>query len=217
MINNRLQAYLDTFEKDRLERNQIRDWSYNGVSVRLFPNVFPSDSPYSLTTTSMLDALEHDSQDLSHLGTALDIGTGNGAIAVYLAGLMHHTQVIAVDKDLEALTAVRWNARHKHLSNVTVVASDLFSSFDRDLGVDLVVVSLPFTNELLGEGLVERFWLEARRHLRPGTHVYFSWAEWVSFPRLERIASREGFFVIRSYDYSIARVSYKWRVYVFGL
>ena len=217
MVDNKLRSYLDDFEKDRIQRNHVRDWSYRGLQLRLFPNVFPTDSPYSLTTVSMLETLEGDCHELSRgdFGTVADIGTGNGSFAVYMAQLMPDAQIIAVDNDTAALAAVRWNARNLGVKTVDTVGSDIFDAFGDPLRVHLILAALPFAQELRGEGLVERFWSQARLHLRFGGRVYFSWADWVSFPRLEKIASREGFEAVRWKEYTLEQLNYKWRVYIF--
>lgn len=214
-----LASYLDEFEKDWIHRNRPREWSHRGVAIRLFPNVFPSDSPYTLTTASMLDSLARDSRALGseHYATILDVGTGNGAFAIFIGMLAPRSRVVAIDNDVAALAAAQWNARRSAAHNVSVVGSDLFASLGIRVKVDLAVAALPFAQELRGEGLLERFWAGASRHLRTGARVYFSWAEWVDYARLETVASAEGFSVVRVDEYALHRSEAKfgWRVYVF--
>lgn len=217
MVDKKLQIYLDDFEKDRIQRNHIRDWSYRGLHLKLFPNVFPPDSPYSLTTRSMLDTLEANGRELSRIdsGIVVDVGTGNGSFAVYMAQLAPNARIIAVDTNIAALAAASWNARNIGVKTIDTVGSNIFDTFGDPLRAHLILAALPFAQELRGEGLVEKFWSQAKFHLHFGGRVYFSWVDWVSFPRLERIASREGFEAVRWKEYTLRQRNYKWRVYIF--
>ena len=71
-------------------------------------------------------ALHHLPQ--SHSGTALDLGTGSGAIALAVAKERSATRVVATDYSTAALEVACSNARLNHLNNVEFMHSDWFNS-----------------------------------------------------------------------------------------
>ncbi len=214
-----LEQYLRAFEDDRASRNSFREWSHRGLRLSLFPDVFPSDSPFTLTTTSMLDSLARDSHALvgGGLETILDMGSGSGPFALFLSKLLPESRILAIDRDVAALAATRWNIHRNRATNVVVVGSDLFDALGGYSSADLVVAALPFVEELRGNGSLDRFWSVANRHLAAQARVYFSWAEWVDYSRLENVASNHGFDVVRWDEYQLDKppFGFSWRIYIF--
>ncbi len=70
-------------------------------------------------------ALHHLPQN--HPSTALDLGTGSGAIALALASERPATRVVATDYSTAALEVARCNARLNHLNNVELLHSNWFN------------------------------------------------------------------------------------------
>ncbi len=75
-----------------------------------------------------------------------DVGTGSGALALYLA--RHHpaARVVATDLSAEALRVARRNARRLGIAGVHWVQADLLSGFGT-AGLHLVVSNPPYVSE----------------------------------------------------------------------
>jgi len=74
----------------------------------------------------------------------LDLGTGSGAVAITLAKLRPHAQMVAVDINAEALAVARENARHLGADNVYFVQSDWFSELNTVEKFDIIVSNPPY-------------------------------------------------------------------------
>lgn len=76
---------------------------------------------------------------------AVDVGTGAGVIAVTIAAEVPRSRVIALDKSRAALAVARRNAtRHRVLSRVTFLESDLLNRVPRDAAPRLIAANLPY-------------------------------------------------------------------------
>lgn len=213
-----LQDYLDCFSKDAKSRDVYREWSHRGLKIGLYPGVFPSDSPYSCTTTCVLESLDNDESELVSWmpRNVVDLGCGNGAFAVRLGEMLPESTVYAADCSQSAVSAALSNVRRAGLSNVHVVSSDLFSAFAETFRADLIVTALPFADSLIDTNLLERFWREAAERLRSGGKVYFCWPEWARYETAMHHATTNGFKVVRFHECSLNATPffYSWRVYV---
>ena len=76
----------------------------------------------------------------------LDLGTGSGAIGLYLASHLLGASVTVTDISKTALAYVRANARKNGLGNISAIMGNLFEPFDadRDLLFDLIVSNPPY-------------------------------------------------------------------------
>lgn len=90
-------------------------------------------------------------------GRVLDIGTGSGCIAISLERTRPDLRVVATDRSLAALAVAQRNA-HSVQSDVTLVASDLFSAIDGEFA--MVVSNPPY----VAEEEVEQLAIEVRGH-----------------------------------------------------
>lgn len=80
-------------------------------------------------------------------GTALDLGTGSGAIALALARERPDVRVTAADRSSEALDAARHNAEKCGLADrVEFLQSDIFSALS-GRRFDLIAANLPYVTE----------------------------------------------------------------------
>ena len=76
--------------------------------------------------------------------TAVDVGTGSGALAVTLAALCPHAIVYATDVSPAALTIAHQNAV-LHNANITFYEGDLLLPLlEHDIHVDLIMANLPY-------------------------------------------------------------------------
>ncbi len=76
--------------------------------------------------------------------TAVDVGTGSGALAVTFSALCPHTTVYATDMSPAALAVARQNAA-LHRANVTFCEGDLLLPLlERHIHVDLIMANLPY-------------------------------------------------------------------------
>ncbi len=78
--------------------------------------------------------------------TALDLGTGTGAIALALAHERNNWQIIAVDNHAPALMLAEENKRLLKIANVQTLLSDWFCEVDEHF--DLIVSNPPYIDEM---------------------------------------------------------------------
>ena len=78
--------------------------------------------------------------------SALDLGTGSGAIALSLATERRDLRVTACDVSMQALQVAQANARKCAAGNVEFIESDLFSNLS-DRKFDLIAANLPYVTE----------------------------------------------------------------------
>ena len=125
----------------------------------------------------------------SQVGTALDLCTGSGCLAVLIALTFPQARIDAADISLDALDVARRNIRDYGLGRrVRLVRSDLFSAL-LDRSYDLIVSNPPYVSAAMmrrlpaeyrcepalalaggrdGLDFVRRIVAEAPRHLNPG-------------------------------------------------
>jgi len=88
---------------------------------------------------------------LAHIVTnkpslVLDLGTGTGAIAIAIAKHRPQAQVTAVDFSKSALQVAQENAKHLHITNVTLVQSNWFDAL-QDQTFDVIVSNPPYIED----------------------------------------------------------------------
>ena len=129
-------------------------------------------------------------------GTAIDVGTGSGAIALAIAQERPDARVIATESSPEAFEYAGLNSRRTEIE-IELVVGDIFSGVPEDVrgAVDVVVSNPPYVafseegvvapdvlahepHEALfaedaGMGVVERLVAESPEWLRPGGWVAF--------------------------------------------
>ncbi len=76
----------------------------------------------------------------------LDMCTGSGCIALWLAKALPNSTVYGVDISDTALTLAEKNAAHNHIKNVRFFKSDLFEGLNQDVPFDLIVSNPPYIN-----------------------------------------------------------------------
>lgn len=79
--------------------------------------------------------------------TLLDMCTGSGCIALLIAATFPQATVYAVDICPDALALIQENKTHLKLSNVHIIASDLFDEIPEDVQFDLMVSNPPYITE----------------------------------------------------------------------
>ena len=79
----------------------------------------------------------------------LDLGTGNGAIALALASKYSDAEVTATDQSDEAITLAKENAAALNLSNrITFIKGAWFEPLDEGARFDLIVSNPPYLTEV---------------------------------------------------------------------
>jgi hypothetical protein len=214
------QLYLDSFKNEFSVRAQRREAIIGGTPVTLWPGVFPSDSPLTYSSESIIGSIRKDFEqpaERPRRNNILDLGTGCGVFAVTLAPWFPNARIVASDIEDVPLMNAAENAKLSQLSNVEVVKSDLFGSLTGSF--DLVVTSMPFAKCREGrwapnELTVLRFWRQAQDYIKDDGLIYFNWADWADFSIAERSPGRFGFVLLRIDEYPRVVGEFSWRTYV---
>lgn len=109
-------------------------------------------------------------------GHAIDLGSGNGTIAAYLALTRPAQQVTATDQSASAVASSRATADANGVGGrVTAVRDDALSSMP-DSSAELIVLNPPFHMEgTVHSGIALKLFADAARVLQPGGELWTVW------------------------------------------
>ncbi|MGY0288341.1 MAG: HemK2/MTQ2 family protein methyltransferase [Candidatus Methanodesulfokora washburnensis] len=150
-------------------------------------------------TLLLLDVLE----SVEVRGKALDMGTGSGAIAVYLAK-KGFDPVIGVDINPASGIALRVNSTRNNVDNTLFVNCDLFSAIRGKF--NLIVFNPPYLPEKrsgfenaawagglpFGRSVIDKFLLDLNNHLSPGGEAYLLQTERNGIEKTLHLLERKG-------------------------
>lgn len=89
--------------------------------------------------------VDHALQLMPDGGSAVDLGTGSGAIAIALAKSRHQAHIIATDLSIDALTLARSNARKHQLNNIIFYDGHWLDALPRSISkLDMIVSNPPY-------------------------------------------------------------------------
>jgi release factor glutamine methyltransferase len=74
----------------------------------------------------------------------LDLATGSGCIALACGYYLPQAKVVAIDTANSALDLTKKNAEHNKITNVTILASDLFTHLPGDIKYDIILSNPPY-------------------------------------------------------------------------
>lgn len=98
----------------------------------------PETEEWVSTLIATLEPVKHEKL------TLLDMCTGSGCIALWLAKEFPNATIFAVDISDTALALAEKNARHNNISNIRFIRSDLFSMLSETVQFDLIVANPPY-------------------------------------------------------------------------
>jgi len=192
----------------------------NGISIDVFPYIFPPASPFSESTHTVYDYFGNLTGS-----KVLDIGTGTGiqAIQATFAGAQ---EVDAVDIYEGAVECAKHNVRLNGLDGkIKVWQSDLFGNVPKKQ-YDLVIANLPIVeadeadrrlHSLFDPQFVyhERLFKESPQYLSDSGRIVLCHADLQDkgFERLEEVALRHEFHP--TVTKAINALGYEWRNYEF--
>jgi len=156
-----------------------------GLPFTVFPGVFqPSPDSMALLRHTQIRADE----------TVLDIGTGTGIQAIFAARITH--RVVATDINPAAVENTRLNAYRLGLADrISVRLSDLFSAIGPQERFDVILFNIEYPNSDADQVLWdvhERFFAQAKRHLKPGGRIYYQFGFRRNMARLQDMLRRNG-------------------------
>ncbi len=118
--------------------SKVSSFRYNGFTFQVYPTVFHP----ALFFSSRIFARFISKLDLTHR-KVLDIGTGSGILAVVAAA--RGAEVVAVDKNPEAVKCTHYNVRINGLGKrVKIFQGDLFQPLDQNKKFDYIFFNPPF-------------------------------------------------------------------------
>lgn len=174
-----MNSHFDFIERQRTKTQN----SFMGLEIVTDEGIY---HPYYGSSTSVV------ADSLLRVATpgmrVLEIGTGSGALACFLAS--NGCYVVAIDVDEKAVACANENVKTNGLDDrVTVRHSDLFSNIGQDEKFDLIVFNPPLLHcepmaekkgmeprydniaiDHNGEVLLE-YATEAKKHIKPGGHI----------------------------------------------
>ena len=192
----------------------------NGISIDVFPYIFPPASPFSESTHTVYDYFGNLTGS-----NVLDIGTGTGIQAIQ-ASLAGADKVDAVDIYDQSVECAKHNVRLNGLDRkIKVWQSDLFSNVPKK-EYDLIIANLPIVeadevdirlHSLFDPSFVyhERLFQDSPTYLSNSGRITLCHADLQNkgFERLEEIAQRNGF--TPNIKKAINSLGYEWRNYDF--
>ncbi|GAA1116931.1 class I SAM-dependent methyltransferase [Arthrobacter flavus] len=109
-------------------------------------------------------------------GQAIDLGSGNGTIAAYLALTRPALKIVATDQSASAVASSRATADANGVGDrITVVRDDALSSMP-DSSAELIVLNPPFHMEgTVHSGIALKLFADAGRVLQPGGELWTVW------------------------------------------
>lgn len=116
---------------------------FRGLQLAVGPGVFVPRPETEVVAQYAIDVLQRLGGDPRR--TAVDLGTGSGAIALALAAEVPHADVVGVERSDAAYEWATRNAQSLALANVRMVLADLHSALQpMDGRVDVVVSNPPY-------------------------------------------------------------------------
>ncbi|MBG6190935.1 16S rRNA (guanine1207-N2)-methyltransferase [Arthrobacter sp. CAN_A212] len=110
------------------------------------------------------------------VGHAIDLGSGNGTIAAYLALTRPTLQVTATDQSASAVASSRATAEANGVGDRITVVRDDALSLAAAASADLIVLNPPFHLEgTVHSGIALKLFADAGRVLRPGGELWTVW------------------------------------------
>jgi release factor glutamine methyltransferase len=79
--------------------------------------------------------------------TILDMCTGSGCIALWIAQALPQAIIHAVDISPQAIALSEKNAIHNNIKNITIIESDLFNALDDTIKYDIIISNPPYVTE----------------------------------------------------------------------
>ncbi len=111
---------------------------FYGINLEVNTNVLIPRPETELLVDHALELLPDD-------GSAVDLGTGSGAIAIALAKSRHQAQIIATDLSTDALTLARSNAQKYQLNNILFYDGHWFDALPHSINqLDMIVSNPPY-------------------------------------------------------------------------
>jgi release factor glutamine methyltransferase len=118
--------------------------AYLTGSREFFGRVFEVDAAVLIPRPDTETLIEWALETAPHGGTALDLGTGSGAIALTLALERRDLKVVATDVSPDALEIARGNARKFQCGSVEFRCGDWWSAIAQGEIFDLIVSNPPY-------------------------------------------------------------------------
>lgn len=122
-------------------------------------------------------------------GRAIDLGCGNGTVALWLARRLPGMSVLATDQSADACRSTELTARQNGVQDQVEVRRDDALSTVPDASEPLVVLNPPFHDgNTVDPGVAHRLIAEAGRVLQDGGHLWCVWNSHLRYrPLVERL------------------------------
>ena len=185
---------------------QSRQATHDGLVVAAFGGVFAGPS-IDIGTRFLLDHLP---ESIPMDGTVIDLASGTGVVAAWLARQHPELAVLACDQSTAAVASTLATAAANGVADrVTVTRDDALSTLP-DSSAAFIALNPPFhSGAAVHTGLAAHLFADAARVLRPGRELWTVWNSALRYrSELERIVgptrqiARNGKFTVTA---SVAR------------
>lgn len=191
---------LPTVSWEKLQRRKLQVMAESvkhvkdvaGMKIIIHPNVYPPGTDTHLLINTVR---------IKKGGTALDVGTGTGAVACKLA-LLGAKKVLGVDLNPRAIANANENKNSLRSYNIKFRLGDMFEGIDEKF--DVISINLPYTDKPASNNIdicfydkghkkLRVFFSGLSNHLKTDGTAYISWSNISSMNLLPKLAEQNGF------------------------
>ena len=196
---NKIVENQELWIKSVLDKKEPYDKDFLGLSITVYPNVFPPCGDSRL----LGESLKIKSTDI-----VLDMWSGSGAQSIITAK-KGAQKVIAIDINPDAVNCIKYNIdKYDYENKIEVRNGNLFDVLRSNEKFDVVIFNPPFMDiepKNMFEKAVwdkdqlvtKRFFKDIKNYLNPNATIYMVFSNWGNFELIEQLAKENNFTITK--------------------